>query len=205
MAWQTGPLPVDDNVPLVENSENSKNSKNLKNKRSNSQRGKMARDKGQRGEREIVKIFVLAMQEVETHLLWQLGHYVNLSNDVKRNTMQSDRGGFDLHGIPLLAPEVKWREDKGINAWWQQCCSQAKAHDFPCLFYRSNHQSWRVRSYASLQFPSKLQSMHWIVADYDIDQFVAWYKSAYREYLLMDIARRGEVSTNVIAQVASLH
>lgn len=197
-------IEIDKNVPIPENLNNSEkiqNSNFSKNGRTKSQLGKMARNKGQRGEREVLKIFVLAMQEVEGHLLWQLGHYCALSDNVKRNTMQSDRGGFDLHGIPLLAPEVKYTENKAIGYYWQQCLSQAKRDQFPCLFYRSNNETWKVRSYASLQMPHKLSTMQWIVADYDIHQFIAWYKVAYRQYLLSQLRHQNEVSPNIIFRV----
>lgn len=195
---EIGTVPIPENL---KNSENSKNSKIPKSERTKSQIGKSSRERGQRGEREVLKIFVAAMQEVEGHLLWQLGHYAAVSDDIKRNTMQSDRGGFDLHGIPLLAPEVKYVESKSVGSWWKQCCSQAKQDQFPCLFYRSNNETWKVRSYASLQMPHKLRHMQWIVADYDIHQFIAWYKSVYREYLLMEIAGRGDFSSKTISQV----
>ena len=131
---------------------------------------KNGRAKGQRGEREVAKLFIDCFQRIGRD---------DLADEVKRNTLQSDRGGFDLVGTPYLAPEVKFCAPKALgataNAGWTQCVRQAKTNLFPVLFYRCNNMPWRVRSYVSLQFPQTGNTMRWIVADYTTEAFFDWY------------------------------
>lgn len=63
---------------------------------------------------------------------------------LQRNTVQSDRGGSDIVGLPWLAAEVKNVEQQNtanLEAWWQQAVEQAQAWSTrqqpltPVLFY----------------------------------------------------------------------
>lgn len=173
MTWKSGP----------EFSENSKNSENSEIPNKTRNPGKFARSKGQRGELEIKKVFILVMEQVQHKLVWELGENRKLSEAIKRNTLQSDRGGFDIINVPLLAPEVKYVEAKAINTWWKQTCNQAPKDKFPVLFYRCNHYPWMVRSYVSLQFPGQSPVFNWIVADYTLPEFMRWYDAVYSELL----------------------
>lgn len=141
--------------------------------------GKMARDKGKRGEREIADRFIAIMEQVEKEL-WKKGY----SEDVKRNTLQSDRGGFDLVGIPGLAIEVKRCETLQLGSWWQQCCKQAKDGLLPVLFYRQNNRAWKVRTYTQLSFNN---CTHWIYSDFDADDFFIFYKQYYYNILFYSV------------------
>lgn len=182
--WYTGNFqnsPKNDFVEKTEKFENSENSEILKKNRG----GRKSRDKGQRGEREVAKIFIAAMEEVEGTI--DINHWNNpdirarcKSQEVKRNTTQSDRGGYDLSGVPLLAIEVKFCETFSLDAWWQQTLKQSHRGEFPVLIYRCSRQPWRVRSYVSLQFPIMSDHMQWIVADYSLEEFLAWYRVLYR-------------------------
>src|SRR4051794_29328080 len=101
-----------------------------------------SRDKGQRGEREVKDAFIDLMGAIEA----ELSHVVGInarrcSLDVKRNQNQSDGGGYDISGIPLLAVEVKRCETLALNEWWQQCARQARGTQLqPVLFYRASRQ-----------------------------------------------------------------
>jgi len=97
-----------------------------------------SRSKGQRGEREIVA----TLQEVIDRIY---GPHDTERPILQRNTIQSDRGGYDLVGLPWFAPEVKHCETFQLDKWWAQCLRQAKQNQFPALFYRRNHIPWRVR------------------------------------------------------------
>ena len=78
--------------------------------------GSMARSKGQRGEREIVALLQAVVNEVYTAYNRkvisttesELVQYRTLEVPLlQRNTIQSDRGGYDIVGLDWLAPEVK--------------------------------------------------------------------------------------------------
>ena len=135
----------------------------------------MARNKGKRGEREIADMFIEVMKRVE-HKLWKKGY----SEEVKRNTLQSDRGGFDLVGIPGLAIEIKRQETLNVNTWWQQTVKQAGDKFMPVLIYRQNNKPWSVRTMAYLTCG---QSGKWVVSDVSIDDFLASYEIHYAHIL----------------------
>lgn len=69
-----------------------------------------------------------------------------------RNKQQTARGGRDIsedtdrgQGIVPFAFEVKHQKAQSLNSWWAQTVRQA--HDSgrrPVLFFRGNHQPWRV-------------------------------------------------------------
>jgi hypothetical protein len=179
LATMSGPVWAP-NIPTSENSENSKNSEKTETakKRINVQM------KGKVAERDIARIFYNVCLAVEATMPDDSKSYLYASEEIKRNTLQSDRGGFDIVGLPLLAPEVKFVEKQALNTWWSQCMRQVKRGLFPCLFYKSSRKKWRVRSYVSLQHPLETEAMHWVVADYDLADFMQWYSDVYRLYLL---------------------
>ena len=174
---------------FFENSENSENSivENSPKKRKNS------RAKGQTGERQVAKYFVAAMAKVEDDLLADLPlrqqeKVVCYSEEVKRNTLQSDRGGYDLVGCPLIAPEIKFCDTLLLDTWWVQTKRQAKHGLMPILIYRKTRaRSWRCRTYLSLQFP-EYQLGRWTVADIEFQEFLAFYQSMYRAYLVTSLS-----------------
>jgi hypothetical protein len=135
---------------------------------------KMARNKGKRGEREIADMFIELMIKVEKEL-WKKGH----SDEVKRNTLQSDRGGYDLVGIPGLAIEVKRQETLQLGPWWQQTLAQAKGA-MPVLIYRASRQPWRVRT---LAYVAVAGSGCYATSDISIDDFIKSYEIYYRSIL----------------------
>lgn len=139
----------------------------------------MGQNKGKRGEREIKDAFVLCMQQAE-----QATGVWGVSEKVKRNTTQSDRGGDDIVGIPLLSIEVKRQEALSINTWWQQCCKSAQAdHLMPVLIYRQNRKSWRVVTYNLLCHPEYSKANYWVRCEMAFDDFLAWYRAVYSEWL----------------------
>ena len=92
--------------------------------------GKASRDKGKRGELEIV------------HLLRD-----NLGIAVNRNykqTAQAQHGDIEqLVGGHVI--EVKnCKATSNIKAWWQQACAAAdKVGGIPCLAYKIERRGWR--------------------------------------------------------------
>lgn len=98
----------------------------------------MSRDKGQRGEREVLAILQGFITEVVPHGTVAL----------KRNTLQSDGGGFDIvadTGFFPYAVEVKFQETLSVDKWWAQTVEQAdKYGKTPILFYRKSRSPWKV-------------------------------------------------------------
>jgi hypothetical protein len=144
--------------------------------------GLSGQNKGKRGEREIKDMFIDLMDEVEKDV-WAKRKY---SEDVKRNTLQSDRGGCDIVGIPLLAIEVKRQEILSINTWFKQAKDQAaKLNLMPVLMFKQNRKQWRVVTYAGLSYPG-YKAATWATAEVGLTDFLSWYKAVYREFLTVE-------------------
>lgn len=105
--------------------------------------GLMSRNKGKRGEREVVKL----LQPVVNEVYQSLGLEPPV---LERNLMQSHKGGFDLVGLDWLALEVKYQEQTQLTTWWEQCKRQAGKDREPVLFHRKNHATWKVRMFGYL-------------------------------------------------------
>jgi hypothetical protein len=88
-----------------------------------------ARQKGQEGEREVIKLLSECCGEDIT---------------LKRNLMQSMEGGYDIVGLDWLALEVKRQETLDIENWWKQTLRQAGDTRIPVLLYRQNRKQWYV-------------------------------------------------------------
>jgi Holliday junction resolvase len=88
--------------------------------------GKMARNKGAAGERELAAI-----------LTDRLGFVV------QRKLGQARDGGDDIQ-IGKYRIEVKRRERVQIDQWSEQVEQAAQAADVPVVIYRRNGQPWRV-------------------------------------------------------------
>lgn len=110
--------------------------------------GLMSRNKGKRGEREVIRLIQPVVNEV----------YQSLGLEppvLERNLMQSHKGGFDLVGLDWLALEVKYQEQTQLTAWWEQCKRQAGKDREPVLFHRKNNAKWRVRMVGTLDAGSR--------------------------------------------------
>jgi hypothetical protein len=91
--------------------------------------GKMQRNKGVRGELEVLRIF-----EDE------------LGMRMSRNSQeQYEAGGVDI-SVGGFSIEVKRCEQLSLKSWWEkETVPQAKDNDeVPCLIYRQSRQPWRV-------------------------------------------------------------
>lgn len=142
--------------------------------------GSMSKDKGQRGEREIAVMFVQAMEAIERET-----GCAGYSVEVKRNTLQSDRGGYDLVGIPLLAIEVKRAETLAVNQWWKQTLDQCRPGLLPVLFYRPNRKPWQVQTFAAVNGPNGVFGGY-VVATMTATEFMLCYKALYRALILAE-------------------
>ncbi len=99
---------------------------------------KMGLMKGKRGEREVVKL----LQPIIDRVYSEFG--IEDIPSLQRNTLQSDKGGYDLVGLDWIAIEVKHQEQFNINGWWKQTVAQAKKGQQPTLFYRKNFVAFNV-------------------------------------------------------------
>jgi hypothetical protein len=135
--------------------------------------GLASRQKGRRGEREVIAMLQPIVDSV----------YKALDRKpvvLQRNTLQSHLGGFDVVGLNWLAVEVKHAEAPSLGAWWKQCTDQAQGRE-PVLFYRSNFQPWRIRLWTRLE---TMKDSHWFVADVSVDCFLPYFESRVRDELI---------------------
>lgn len=134
------------------------------------------RGKGQRGEREVVKL----LQAVVDVIRMRLGQPPIV---IQRNQLQSHLGGEDLTGLDGFAVEVKFQETLVIPAWWKQACDQAALKDaVPILFYRVTRSKWTVMFRAYVETPGGNDSIEMDVTT-TADEFVSWFGNAYAESL----------------------
>ncbi len=105
--------------------------------------GAMSRNKGQRGEREVIALLqnqvTLAYAAMRNE-----GYELGTEPRLQRNTIQSDRGGYDIAGLKWMALEVKFQETLHVDAWWKQTVEQSGKGQEPVLVYRQSRQPWRV-------------------------------------------------------------
>lgn len=132
--------------------------------------GTMSRNKGKRGEREIVNMLQPIVDKV----------YQEFDREVprlQRNTLQSDGGGFDIVGLEWLALEVKFQESFNLNAWWAQTSGQANVTQTPVLIYRRSRVAWRVRMMGYL--PAGERKVRTLV-DIELDAWLVWFETQLR-------------------------
>lgn len=105
--------------------------------------GLYSRNRGKRGEREVIKLIQPVVNEV----------YQSLGKEppeLERNLMQSHKGGCDLAGLDWLSLEVKYQEAENMTSWWDQTKRQAGKEREAVLFYRKNHAKWKVKMFGFL-------------------------------------------------------
>lgn len=130
--------------------------------------GLMSRNKGKRAEREVVNMLQPVLDAA----------YRDAVNDVapilQRNTLQSDRGGYDIVGLDWLALEVKHHETVTpslVDKWWLQCSEQAHGK-VGVLFYRKNGVPFRIRLRAGIALDESRVAIHSGVIDVDEETFL---------------------------------
>lgn len=128
--------------------------------------GNRSRNKGQRGERQVIEMLQPVVNEVYSV-------HGREAPVLKRNTLQSDGGGSDIAGLPWLALEVKYQEQLSLNTWWAQCLEQAGTVRDPVLFYRRNKVAWGIMMYGMLGMPGARFTTRVIVTPED---FLLWFR-----------------------------
>lgn len=132
--------------------------------------GKMSQNKGKRGEREIINLLQPIVDKI-----YALYPSLGAAPFLQRNTLQSDRGGFDIVGLDWFAPEVKFQEALSVNSWWKQTAAQAVGKQEPVLFYRQSRKAWRVvmRMYAQTD---EVGERFFARAEISIDHFLLYFE-----------------------------
>jgi len=138
--------------------------------------GKASRDKGGRGEREVIAL----LQPVVDHVCGLLG-VVRL--ELQRNPRQRYAPKlYDLIGVPWIALEVKRVENlSGLGSWWRQTLAATREHQIPVLFYRQNHGKWNVR----MRVPIKVSDTIHVRATVTVDAvtFQVWFQQLLLHHL----------------------
>lgn len=100
-----------------------------------------SRSKGIRGERIVIDW----LQPIVDAIYAEFARPTVL---LQRNTIQSDKGGSDIHGLYWLAAEVKNVANSTpgeLEKHWQQCNEQWMEGQTPVLFYIIPRRGLRVR------------------------------------------------------------
>lgn len=129
--------------------------------------GRMAQNKGKRGEREVYKLLQPIVDEVYT--------YNKLEPPVlQRNTLQSRAGGYDIVGLDWLALEVKYVEKTWDPKWWKQAVKQAGPDQTPVLFFRRNHGKWKIHLFTKLAIGDGRHVK--VPSTITVDDFALWLR-----------------------------
>lgn len=135
--------------------------------------GSMSRNKGQRGEREVIKL--LQPVVIDTYARAGL-----TPPELERNLVQSHKGGHDIVGLEWIALEVKFQETLQIELWWDQTKLQAerasKKHIeqvLPVLFYRKSRSKWNVRMFGGLRAGNQMVRCP---VEISVEAFLAWFR-----------------------------
>lgn len=134
--------------------------------------GKMARNKGARGEREVIEL----LQPIVDAAYAAAG--LEPPKLKRTSSTQADGGGCDVCGIDWLALECKWDESYQVDAWWRQCLAQAKPGQFAVLIYKKNHIPWKARCCVHIALIKTT-----VVADLGFNQFCMYFYASLQLYL----------------------
>lgn len=138
--------------------------------------GAMSRNKGKRGEREVITY----LQGVVNRVRRELGMRPLV---LQRNLQQAHMGGADVFGIPGMSIEVKFHAKKQTRAWWEQALQQAGHWERAVLFYRGNNEPWTVRV-CEQRWGECLVCGHLVeYIEMDIQSFLILFASWYREMI----------------------
>lgn len=129
--------------------------------------GRMAKNKGANGEREMAKVLTGWSLPVCEYL------GVPVPEFERTASAQSKGGGYDLCGVPWLAVEVKRVETMALPAWWRQCKGQARPGQIPFLAWRQNRKPWQFR--VLLKHSTGAGSVL-LAVDMDYDNARSWYQ-----------------------------
>lgn len=132
--------------------------------------GRGSREKGRRGEREIIDLLQPAVDDV-CDAVGQPRFQLRRNQDQRFAAKQ-----YDVIGLPWLAIEVKRQENlSGIGSWWRQLKAATRDKQVPVLFYRQSHRPWRVRMNVLTAVVIGGPYVRMTV-DISIDSFLVWFR-----------------------------
>jgi len=130
--------------------------------------GRRSRNKGARGEREVIGL----LQPVVDAVCEEKGQPRLV---LRRNADQRwAEKQYDLIGVPWVALEIKRVENLGgRGSWWKQVLAATGKNQYPVLAYRQNHQKWTFR----VRVPVRVNSKHVrITVEMAEREFLAWFR-----------------------------
>lgn len=147
------------------------------------------RNKGQTGEREVVRLLNGVIEKLLAQQCWTEDVVNAATKCIQRNQQQSAVGGADLTGVFGLAIEIKRQENVQIDKWWAQCTEQAaRNNEVPVLLYRQNHQPWRCVMLGLAVLPGERSSS--LRMEIEQGPFMTWfYQWVYYKMIAGDIPR----------------
>tara|TARA_B100000749_G_C18389759_1_gene449700 strand:- start:141 stop:575 length:435 start_codon:yes stop_codon:yes gene_type:complete len=133
--------------------------------------GRMSREKGARGEREIIAL----LQPIVTQVCDELNRPVF---ELRRNPSQRFAAKqYDVIGLPWVALEVKRVENlSGLGSWWKQTLEATNDRQTPVLVYRPNHVAWKVRIRTIVAVVKGGPHIR-MTMDLDWHTFLTWFKA----------------------------
>lgn len=99
--------------------------------------GKMSRDKGAQGEREVVRFFREYGLDAQRTAPLQAG-LRRSKHEISKNADVLVEAADDLH------IEVKRDQRMSVDAMWRQANSEAPPSKLPVLVYRRNAEKWKA-------------------------------------------------------------
>lgn len=149
--------------------------------------GHSVRAKGKSGEYEIIQLLKPIVDKV----------YMKYASEVpllERNSLQTNKGGSDIAGLPWLAIEVKRQETLNLVDWWEQSLKSTRKGQVTVLVYRQDRRKWRAQLLAALPLNNnrqhlelELSSIGLIKVDITIEDFLDWFEQKVEYELLLQI------------------
>lgn len=140
------------------------------------------RTKGANGEREAIAILKNMMVRVEQRLRDEGLHIFAASDEVMRNALQSFKGGFDVHGLPIIALEIKRDNHTPLDKMWEQAKRQAVKGELPVLMWRLDRRPWNIRTIVALTAVAG-HPLRYCHADITLADFLLYYEALYETHL----------------------
>lgn len=140
--------------------------------------GRMSQNKGKQGEREVAMLLRAILKKACLDNGYEEEAAERKANGVRRNSLQSANGGFDLVGVPGMAVEVKRQETLKVEEWWRQCVEQCKEENeregtnlIPVLLFRQNGKQWRCLTWVWLPVDKKVVKVR---GEIGMEEFKGW-------------------------------
>jgi hypothetical protein len=142
--------------------------------------GARSRNKGARGEREVIAI----LQPIVDKVTDECGQPRLV---LRRNYSQRyEAKQYDVIGLPWVALEVKRVENlSGLGKWWRQVISCTGRGQVPVLIYRQNHGKWHVRTRVPVRAGGRVGGVHVVcTVTMDLATWLVWLEQRLKVELM---------------------